>query len=98
MSKHLPPLTVALRIFGDIERVARAAGLSAKAAYPWRWANTNHDAGDLRSLRHVRALHTAAHARGYDLPLDWLVYGAREDQVAALLRPVDPAVAKVAAE
>lgn len=98
MSKNLTPLTVAERVFGSIGAVAVAAGQSSKAAYHWRWQNTNHDAGDFRSIRHVRLLHTAAHAKGIDLPLDWLVYGAREDQVAALMRAVPPAVAKVAAE
>jgi len=90
MSKHLAPVTVAERLFGSIERVSEIVGNRAKAAYNWRWPTSNADAGDFRSMRHVRALHIHALQNNIPLKLEHLIYGASEDEVAALLAAAPP--------
>lgn len=88
MSKHLAPVTVAERLFGSIERVSEICGNRAKAGYNWRWPSSSADAGDFRSMRHVRAVYEHARRAGIPLELRHLVYGASEDDVAALLAHV----------
>jgi hypothetical protein len=84
MSTHLTPVEVCERLIGPIEDVARIAGSHPKRGYSWRQRSKWADAGDFRSMRHVRALHAHACARGIPLTLDHLVWGASEDEVARL--------------
>lgn len=84
MTTHLTPLQVCERLFGSVEDVARAAGTHPKRGYVWRHSSKWADAGDFRSLRHVRALHAHARAKGIPVTLEHLIYGASEDAVAAI--------------
>ena len=88
MRHTLTPLAVAERIFGGLCGVATILEVSDKAPYHWRYQRGNRDAGDFPSLTHVRRLHEEARDRGLQVPLKWLVYGAAEAEVDALIRPI----------
>ena len=97
MSSNLSPVTVAERVFGSIERVAEITGNRPKSGYSWRWPSGTSDAGDFRSMRHVRAIHAYALARHIPLTLDHLIYGATEAEVEAILSNSPAAPARIEA-
>lgn len=90
MSSHLPPIEVAARLIGNIEAVARICMCDGKSFYAYRHPSKHRDAGDLASTRHQRALlaHSARHQLG--LTADHLIFGASEDEVAAILAARPP--------
>ena len=92
MSSHLPPVTVAARLFGGIEELARIAGNQPKSGYGWRHPSMNHDAGDFRSARHMRAVLRAAFLRNIPLTAEHLVFGASAEEMARLEASLPPTV------
>lgn len=92
MSNHLPPVTVAARLMGGIEALARVVGHQGKSGYGWRHPTMNHDAGDFRSARHMRAVLRAAQAQGIPLTPVHLLFGASEAEMAALEARMPPIV------
>jgi hypothetical protein len=84
MSKHLTPTEVLERLLGGALALADLAGLNEKTPLNWRRPSKIRDPGDLPSVRHVRQIRAALAGRGFDVPLDWLIYGATEAEVAAL--------------
>jgi len=93
MTLHLTPLQVCERLIGKPEQIASAIGLHEKSAYHWRNARTGRAAGDLPSATVMRALLAYAAARQIPLTAEHLIWGASEDELAALIAaaPVQPA-------
>lgn len=94
MTCQLTPYEVCLRICGSPERLAPIFGVGSTA--PYRFANASkwRDAGDLLA-RYQRRFLVWAVDQGLDVPAAWMIFGADEAEVAALLG--EP-VAQVAAE
>jgi hypothetical protein len=90
MGRHLTPVEVCERAFSNIEVLAQIIGRDSKTGYGWRRPSKFADAGDFRSMRHVRALHIHALQNNIPLKLEHLIYGASEDEVAALLAAAPP--------
>lgn len=93
MTHNLTPMQVCERLIGKPEQIAAAAGLHEKAPYHWRNARTGRAAGDLPSATVMRALLAFAKARQIPLTADHLIWGASEEELAALVAaaPVQPA-------
>jgi hypothetical protein len=85
MSNVFTPLQVAERLLNGIENVGIAAGRHEKAAYQWRYANATRLAGDFPSVEVIRTLFHEARRQGFPLELAHLIFGATEDEVAAII-------------
>lgn len=72
--------------------MAQIAGNQPKSGYGWRHPSMNHDAGDFRSARHMRAVLKEAQARGIPLLPQHLIFGATETELQALLACLPPVV------
>lgn len=95
MSANMTPLQVAAAVFGGMSFVAPAVGLDRTRASHWNRSQKTRPAGDFPSLKIVRDIRRAAlDQMGLDIPLDWLIYGAPEADVRALIANTS----KVAAE
>lgn len=93
MSKHHTPLAVCEALIGKPEVIADICAVNEKAPYGWRHASLRRDAGDLPYDSHKRALLAYAAARCIPLTAEHLIWGASEDELAALIAaaPVQPA-------
>ncbi len=89
MGKHLTPLQVCERLIGPVPMLGSVCGLGEKAAYLWARGSKGRDAGDIPGSPNLRALlaHSAAHNLG--LTADHLIWGAAEEEVAAILAARD---------
>lgn len=98
MTHNLTPMQVCERLIGKPEAIGLAAGLGDKAAYHWRSERKGRAAGDLPTASIMRALlaHSAAHGLG--LTADHLIWGAPEDEIAAILATRQPRNRMEAAE
>lgn len=85
MSNHLTPLQVCERLIGPLPDLERIAGYRPKAGYGWRRSSHDRAAGDFPNVRLMRAFLAHAAAQGLPLTADHLVWGAAEDEIAALL-------------
>ncbi|MES2667432.1 MAG: hypothetical protein V4712_15140 [Pseudomonadota bacterium] len=85
MSSNLPPLQVCERLIGKPEQLSVICGKEPKTAYAWRHASLNRGAGDLPSTRDMRALLAYAAAHQIPLTADHLIWGASEEELAALV-------------
>ena len=81
-------MQVCERLIGKPEQIAAAIGLQEKAPYHWRTARTGRAAGDLPSVAVMRRLLVHASANAIPLTADHLIWGASEDEVAALVATV----------
>lgn len=70
---------------GPPERVGPILGLNSKATYLWRRASGSRDAGDIPSARQMRRLLAHSAAGNLGLTADHLIWGASEDEIAAVL-------------
>ncbi|MEO1606755.1 MAG: hypothetical protein AAFU34_15665 [Pseudomonadota bacterium] len=71
-----------------MDEVAAICRQNDKAAYHWMGASKHRHAGDPPHLWQVRKLHEECTKRGLQVPLEWLVYGAAEAEVDALITPI----------
>lgn len=85
MTQHLTPMQVCERLIGKPEQIAVAAGCNEKAPYHWRHERHGRAPGDMPSLQVVRALLAHSAARHLGLTADHLIWGAPEDEIAAIL-------------
>lgn len=85
MSDHLTPIQVCERMIGPPPVLAEINSYDRTAAYGWRQAAKNRDAGDLPSTRVMRALLAYASARNIPLTADHLIWGAPASEIEALL-------------
>jgi hypothetical protein len=85
MSRHLTPLDVALALIGPPERLGAIIGLHVKTPYGWRHPAKDRAAGDFPSTNHMRALLAHSQKHGLGLTADHLIFGASEDEVAAII-------------
>jgi hypothetical protein len=84
MSNNLTPLEVSERLIAPLEELGPLCGLGLKAAYMWRNASKQRAAGDIAPVYARRLLaHSARHGLG--LTADHLIWGAPEDEIAAIL-------------
>ena len=85
MGHNFTPMQVCEALIGKPEEIAIICGYTAKAAFPWRRAAENRDAGDLPSARVMRRL--LAHSRANHLGLEarHLIEGAPEAEIAEIL-------------
>lgn len=85
MSNHQTPLAVAEALIGGPEKIGAVCGVHPKSPYQWRGEASLRQAGDIPYAAHMRALlaHSAAHGLG--LTADHLIWGASQDEVAAIL-------------
>ncbi len=83
-------------LIGKPEQIAAAIGVADKVPFAWRHPAKGRAAGDITSAIHMRLLlaHSARHGLG--LTPDHLIWGAREEDIAAIL--ADRAAGKVAAQ
>lgn len=103
MTYDLTPMQVCERLIGKPERIAVAASCHEKAPYHWRRERHGRSAGDMPSMQVVRALLTFSGTHNLGLTADHLIWGASEDEVAAILAArdggqVDFATSRMAAE
>lgn len=98
MSDHLTPIQVCERMIGPPPVLAGINSYDRTAAYGWRQAAKNRDAGDFPSTRVMRALLAHAAARGIPLRAEHLIWGARAADIEALLTTHPPIVPHEAAE
>ena len=89
MSNHQTPLAVAEALIGGPEKIGLICGVHPKSPYQWRGVAGLRGAGDIPYAAHMRALlaHSAAHQLG--LTADHLIWGASDDEVAAILAARD---------
>lgn len=85
MSNHRTPLEVVTALIGRPEVIGAIVGVHPKSPYQWRDKSGLRAAGDIPYAGHMRALlaHSARHQLG--LTADHLIWGAPEDEVAAIL-------------
>lgn len=94
MDAKMTPVDVAAAAFGGLSKVAPAVGQHRTRGWHWKKGKgVSRPAGDFPSLKVVRDVRAAAAARGIDLPVAWLVYGAPEAEVSALLAAAQTQVA-----
>ena len=98
MTYNLTPMQVCERLIGKPEAIGLAAGLGEKAAYHWRNSRKGRAAGDLPAASVMRALLVHAAARGIPLTADHLIWGASEDELAALVSGQSLAVPRFASQ
>lgn len=82
---HLTPLQVAEALIGPPTAVSRAAGLTHKAAYNWRFGSAVREAGDIPTVMHMRSILAYAAAHAIPLKPEHLIWGAPAAEVEALL-------------
>jgi hypothetical protein len=68
--------------------------MNVKSPYAWKRESNKRDAGDLPSVRIMRALLSHATARGIPLRAEHLIWGASEAEIAALTAPRTPVAAE----
>lgn len=103
MSKHLTPIEVVEALIGKPEVIGGICRIDPKAAFGWRHAVKRRAAGDLPYVAHMRSLLDFSRPRQLGLTADHLIWGASEEEVAAILAArdggqVDFATSRMAAE
>ena len=86
-------MQVCERLIGKPEQIALAAKTQEKAPYHWRRERTGRAAGDLPSAGVMRNLLDFATTNRIPLTADHLIWGATEEDLAALVAslPASPA-------
>jgi hypothetical protein len=85
MSDNLTPVEVCERLIGPLPELEKIVGYRPKAAYGWRRESHWRDAGDIPSPRLMRRLLAHSAAGNLGLTADHLIWGASEDEIAAVL-------------
>lgn len=93
MSNHRTPLEVAEALIGRPEKIGEIVGVHPKSPYQWRDKAGLRAAGDLPYDSHKRALLAFAAANQIPLTAEHLIWGASEEELAALVEglPAAPA-------
>ena len=85
MSRHLTPSEVCEALIGKPAVLGEVCHVDAKSPFGWRLPSKNRAAGDIPSATHMRSLLAFSAARNLGLTADHLIWGADEDEVAAIL-------------
>jgi len=85
MRNDLTPLQVCERLIGGYPVLAAIVGYSEKAPYVWAKGGDTRDAGDIPSVRLMRAFLAHSDARALGLTADHLIRGADAAQIDAIL-------------
>jgi hypothetical protein len=93
MSNHRTPLEVAEALIGRPEKIGEIVGVHPKSPYQWRDKAGLRAAGDLPYDSHKRALLAFAAANQIPLTAEHLIWGASEEELAALLESMSAAPA-----
>lgn len=83
MSDHLTPFEVAKRQIGPQSKIEQILGYKRTAGYVWQRAAKGRAAGDFSSVMQLRNLMEYCAAERIVMHLNWLVFGATEDEIRA---------------
>lgn len=84
MSEQYTPLEVSRRIIGDIPVLAGICGMHNKAPYHWLRPSAGRPAGYI-PIQRAAQLWRHCHAHGLPMRPEWLLVGARADELEAAL-------------